>query len=177
MASRRLVIAQWPSSLDCFLDEDAEKQIAIVQDVIRSVRDIRNNRNIPPKKMLVVSAKSHQQNVDILNQNAVLIQQLAGATDFQAGADIPKPPAAAVAIADAAQIYVHDAIDPQAERARLQKQKQQIQDAKVAVEAKLNNENFIAKAKPQVVNQARDKLTQLSEQLKSVEKNLLELDA
>jgi valyl-tRNA synthetase len=139
------------------------------------VRDIRSNRNIPPKEMLVVSAKSQQESVDILNRNAELIQQLAGVTGFKAGIAIAKPPNAAVAVADATEVYVHDAIDPEAEQHRLEKQKQEIEKAKKAVEAKLGNENFLTKAKPQVVAQARDKLAELTEQLKTVEKHLSEL--
>ncbi|MHC4338185.1 MAG: hypothetical protein ACYSTG_09635, partial [Planctomycetota bacterium] len=44
-----------------------------------------------------------------------------------------------------------------------------------AVQARLSNENFVAKAKPQVVAQARDRLAELAEQLKTVEKHLSEL--
>jgi valyl-tRNA synthetase len=67
-------------------------------------------------------------------------------------------------------------IDPQAERHRLEKQKQKLQRAKKAQEAKLANENFLQKAKPQVVAQAKDRLSQLSKKLKTVEKHLAELE-
>ncbi len=171
-----LVVAEWPQKADVLNDPESEKQIEIIQAAIRTVRDIRNNRNIPPKKMLVVSAKSQQKTVDILNQNAELIHQLAGVREFKAGTDIVKPANAAVAIADATEVYVHDAIDPEAERRRLEKQRQQLQQAKEAVEAKLNNENFVTKAKPEVVAQAKKKLVELSEQLATVEKHLSELN-
>ena len=79
-------------------------------------------------------------------------------------------------IVDQMQIYLHDAIDVKAEKQRLEKQKQQIDKAKKAVEAKLSNENFVNKAKQQVVAQARNRLTELSEQLKTVEQHLSELE-
>ena len=170
-----LVVAEWPQKIDGLRDPESEKQIEIVQAVIRTVRDIRNNRNIAPKEMLVVSAKSQQETVDILNQNADLIRQLADVREFRAGIDLAKPANAAVAIADATEIYVHDAIDPEAERRRLEKQRQQIQQAKEAVEAKLGNENFVGKAKPEVVAQANERLGELSEQLATVEKHLSQL--
>jgi valyl-tRNA synthetase len=66
-------------------------------------------------------------------------------------------------------------IDPDAERKKLEKQKDEIEKAKKAIEAKLNNENFVAKAKPQVVAATRDKLAELTEQLKQLEKHLSEL--
>ncbi|KPL20100.1 MAG: hypothetical protein AMJ75_12335, partial [Phycisphaerae bacterium SM1_79] len=174
--SKALVIAEWPQENDFLRAPDAEKQIEIVQAVIRTVRDIRSNRNIPPKERLVASAKSQRQTVDILNQNAELIGQLAGVKEFHAGTDIVKPTNASVAIADATEVYVHNAIDPQAERRRFEKQKRQIVKAKEAVEAKLANESFVGRAKPEVVARARDKLAQLTGQLKTVEKHLSELE-
>jgi len=174
--SKALVIAEWPQKNDALLNPNVEKQIDIIQAAIRTVRDIRSNRNIPPNEMLVVSAKSQQETVDILNRNTELIRQLAGVKELKAGVAIVKPANAAVAITEATEVYVHDAIDLQAERVRLEKQKEQIEKAKKAVEAKLANENFVTKAKPEVVTQAKDRLAELSEQLKTVEKHLSELE-
>ena len=174
--AKALVIAQWPVGLESLMDEDAEKQIMLVQAAIRTIRDIRSNRNIPSNESLVVSAKSQHQTVEILNGNAELIRQLAGVKEFKAGIALVKPENAAISIMeDATEIYVHDAIDLQAEREKLEKQKQLIEKAKKAVEAKLANEDFVTKAKPEVVAQARERLAELSEQLKTIEKHLSEL--
>jgi len=171
-----LVVAQWPVGLESLIDEDAEKQIMLVQAAVRTIRDIRSNRNIPSNESLVVSAKSQHQTVEILNDNAELIRQLAGVKEFKAGIALIKPENAAISIMeDATEVYVHDAIDLQAEREKLEKQKQQIEKAKKAVEAKLANEDFVTKAKPKVVAQARERLVELSEQLKTIEKHLSEL--
>ena len=172
-----LVVARWPEDLDSFLDDDAEKQISNVQAVIRTVRDIRNNRNIPPKEMLVVSARSQQETVDILNRNSELIRQLAGVKEFESGTDVVKPPNAAVVVVEATELYIHDIIDIKAERQRLEKQKQQIEKARKGTEAKLANKDFVEKAKPEVVTRAKEKLAELTEQLEVVEKHLLELES
>ncbi len=175
--SDALVVADWPGRIDGLKDADAEKEIAIVQAVIRIVRDIRNDRNTGPKELLVVSAKARQEDVDILSRNAKLIERLAGAKEFNAGVKTAKPANAAVGIAESTEVYVHNAIDVEAERQRLEKQKDKVEKAKVAAEAKLNNENFVNKAKPEVVAQARDKLAELSKQLQAIEKHLTELDS
>ncbi len=170
-----LVIAEWPQKVDCLQDTDAEEQIDIIQTVVRSVRDIRSNQNVPPKERLVVSVRSQQGIVEILERSTELISQLAGIKEFMAGTDIVKPTNAAVSIAGVTEVYVHEAIDTEAEQHRLEKQKQQIEKAKESVEAKLGNKNFVSKAKPQVVAQAKDKLAKLVEQLNTVEKHLSEL--
>jgi valyl-tRNA synthetase len=171
-----LVIAEWPQKVDRLLDTNAAEQIDIIQTVTRTVRDIRSNRNIPPKKLLVVSVRSQQEIVEILERNSELISQLAGIKEFNIGTEITKPANAAVSIAGVTEVYVHEAIDPDAERQRLEKQKEQIEKAKKSVEAKLTNENFVTKARPEVVAQAKDKLEQLVDQLNTVEKHLSELN-
>jgi valyl-tRNA synthetase len=56
------------------------------------------------------------------------------------------------------------------------KQKEQVEQAKKGVETKLANENFIARAKPEVVTQTKNKLVELTEQLAVIEKHLSELN-
>ncbi|MCJ7777423.1 MAG: valine--tRNA ligase, partial [Sedimentisphaerales bacterium] len=156
--SEALVVAEWPEKLSSLVDTDSEKQITLIQSVIRAIRDIRSKYNKPPSEMLFVSAKMRREDVEILSRNAELIRHLAGVKEFKAGITVVKPKSAASAILDDMQIYVHDVIDTQTERKKLEKQKDEIEKAKKTIEAKLNNENFVTRAKPQVVTQARDKL-------------------
>ena len=95
--------------------------------------------------------------------------------EFTAAEALEKPENAAAIIHDDMQIYIHDVIDPEAERLRLEKQKDKIEKAKKGVEAKLSNENFVSKAKPEVVSSAREKLAELTEQLETIERHLSEL--
>jgi len=175
-SAEALVIAQWPMGLDSLVDEDVERRIWTNQSVIREVRDIRNKYDIDSSKVLGTSTRAPIETAADLSKHADLIEYFARIRLLGAGPDIVKPKSAATAIVDDMQIYVHDVFEPKAERARLEKRKQEIEKAKKAVEAKLGNEDFVTKAKPQVVARAKDKLAQLSEQLKTVEKNLLELE-
>jgi len=172
-----LAVAEWPKDLDVLVDEDAQQQIATAQSPIRAIRDIRNKYNIAASTKLTVSAKAPAMVAETLNGRAKLICHLAGIEQFEAETNLKKPKNAATAIVDDIQIYVHDVIDPEAERARLEKQKQDVEKAKSTVESKLQNENFVTKAKPLVVTQAQERLAQLQEQLKTLEKHLSELDA
>lgn len=171
-----LIIAAWPDGLESFVEEDIEEQIATIQNVIRPIRDTRSKYNIAPSKRLTVSVDSTPAVVETLNENSYLISNLAVLDDFTSACNIVKPPNSAVSVVGDMQIYVHDVIDLEAERARLEKQKQRIENAVGPIQAKLNNENFINRAKPKVVAQARGKLKELSEQLETVEKHLLELN-
>jgi valyl-tRNA synthetase len=170
-----LVIAPWPGSLEPLRNEQVEEQIRVVQETVRAIRDIRSKCNLSPSEKLAASASAPSAAADMLRANSDLVCQLAGLNSFQAAENMAKPNNAAAAIVGAMQVYLHDVIDPEAERARLEKQRQEIEQAKRAVEGKLANENFITRAKPDVVAQAREKFQQLQEQLHAIEEHLAEL--
>jgi valyl-tRNA synthetase len=170
-----LTIATWPGSMASLKDAEVERQIQVVQDVVRAIRDIRSQYNIAPSGKLKASAAAPQALANVLDTGRDLVCQLAGLEAFQAAEGLAKPNNAATAIVEDTHVYVHDVIDPAAERARLAKQKQDIEQAKKGVESKLANENFVTRAKPEVVAQAREKLQQLQEQSQAVERHLAEL--
>jgi valyl-tRNA synthetase len=170
-----LIIADWPKGLNKFIEPTIEEEILIVQKVISVIREVRNKYTVPPHEMLFVWAKPQKQHVHIMERNADLIKQLAGVGEFKAGITIVKPPNAAVVIADATEVYVHNVINVEAERARLEKRKNEILAGVKSNEVKIANENFISRAKPEVVKQTKQRLAELSEQLNAIEKNLAEL--
>jgi valyl-tRNA synthetase len=174
--SAALVVAQWPAKLDFLVNEDIEVQISSVQMPVRTYRDMKNKYNIPNSQRVSASASVSPDVVQTLTANSELICHLAGLNGFEAGVDIEKPARAAVSVVDGMSFYMHDVIDPDTERARLQKEQRLAERAKNAQEAKLANESFVTKAKPDVVTRAREKLAQLQEQLETIERHLAELN-
>jgi valyl-tRNA synthetase len=172
-ASKALIVAGWPEGLELLIDPDIEEDICII--VTRVIREIRNQYNIVPSKRLAASANAPKATADILKANAELICNLAGLDKFLVETEAEKPQNAATALVDEIEVYVHDVIDTEAERSRLEKQKQQIENALGSVQSKLKNEDFVTRAKPEVVTQAREKLQELTEQVETIEKHLSEL--
>ena len=111
------------------------------------------------------------------NTGFVGIKQLGVIKEFNVGMEVVRPANAAVGIADSTEVYVHDAIDPKAEKIRLEKQKSDVEKAKKAAENKLANKKFVEKAKAEVVARARERLSELTEQLKAIEKHLADLSS
>jgi valyl-tRNA synthetase len=174
--AKALVVADWPGRIDLQINDEAEEQIDKIQTVVRAIRDIRSKYNKSPSEKLVASVKAPDEISCILTANSSLICQLAGLKEFNASQSATKPETAAATIAGQMQIYLHEAIDIEAERKRLVKQKEQVEQAKKGVEAKLANENFVARAKPEVVAQTRNKLSELTGQLETINKHLAELE-
>ncbi len=170
-----IMVTPWPELIDGCVDEQNEQQIETVQSVIRSIRDVRSQYNIPPSKPLVCSAAAPEAVCAMLNANAALIQKQAFVESLMVETGLEKPDNAAAIIVDEIQIFVHDAVDKEAERTRLEKQKEFILKGIKPLEGKLGNENFTSRAKPEVVERSRQKLNELQEQLAAVEKLLAEL--
>jgi valyl-tRNA synthetase len=175
-SAKALVIAEWPKRINSLINEDAEQKIEKIQTVVRAIRDIRSKYNKAPSEKLIASANAPAEICDVLNAEKGLICQLAGLKEFTASQSAQKPENSAATIAGQMQIYLHEAINVEAEKKRLAKQKEQVEQAKKGVEAKLANENFIARAKPEVVAQTKNKLAELTEQLAAIEKHLSELN-
>jgi len=170
-----LIVAEWPDKLESLEADDIEKQIETIQSVVRLIRDTRSKYNIAPSKGLTVSVDSPPAVVDTLNENSDLISNLAVLDEFTSACNIVKPVNSAVSVVGDMQIYVHDVNNPELERAKYTKQKEQIESAIKPLQAKLNNEDFINRAKPEVVQQARAKLKELTAQAQAVDKHLSEL--
>jgi valyl-tRNA synthetase len=175
--AKALVIADWPKRIDSLMDEEIEQRIDEIRAVTRALRDIRSKYNKAPSEKLAASVNAPDEISDVLNADSRLICQSAGLKEFKASRTATRPQNAAATIAGQMQIYLHDVVDIEAERKRLNKQKEQVEQAKKGVEAKLANENFIARAKPEVVTQTKNKLEELTEQLAAIEKHLAELDS
>lgn len=170
-----LVIAEWPNDLDSLVYKEVEDKVAVIQEAIRGIRDLRMKYNKQPSEKLEASIDAPKEPAEVLNKNAGLICQLAGLKKFDASEKIEKPKNAAAIIAGQMQIYLHQAVDIEAERLRLEKQKQQLEQAKKGLEGKLANDNFVSRAKPEVVAQTKNKFKELVEQLAAVEKHLSQL--
>ncbi len=174
-AADSIMISPWPEAISGQINEQVESDIDLAQNVIRSIREVRSQYNIAPSKKVACSASASESMCRLLSAHAALIAQLAGAEPFEIAVGLEKPDNAAAVVAGEVQVYVHDVIDPEEERKRLQKQKEFVVKGIKPLQGKLNNENFTSRAKPEVVEQSRQKLKELKDQLAVIEKHLSEL--
>jgi valyl-tRNA synthetase len=170
-----LAMSSWPELPEKLKDQATETAVEKIQLVIKSLREIRNKYGISPKEQMKASVNAPESISKILDENSELICQLANIEKFSASSEIQKPEKAAASIAGQMQIYLHNAIDPQAEIKRLNKQKEKILKGKKSAEGKLSNENFVNKAKPEIVQRTKDQLKQLNQQLAKLEELIAQL--
>jgi valyl-tRNA synthetase len=176
-AAESVCIAPWPVFPADWQDAAMEARIARMQDLVRSVREVRNRYMVESKTPLNVSVRCSAAVAVDLRTLTPFISSLAGVGTLQCGPDTVKPRQSATHVHPEYESYVslEGLIDVAAEIKRLEKQKADKARFLQGACAKLANTNFVANAKPEVVQQQRDLAADLENQLKVIEENLREL--
>jgi valyl-tRNA synthetase len=175
-ASDLLVTARWPEPHPEWRQPALEGDMDLLQAVVRAVRDVRNAYTVSPRTLLDVRIQAPETTARRLQRLKAHLSHLAGVETLTIGAELTRPPAAATRVVGDAELFVLGAVDPGAERARLGKQRDELGKQIAATEARLGNEQFVAKAPAHVVEGARTKLAELNAELERVEQSLAALD-
>ena len=155
-----LIIAPWPIANLQAIDEEAERQFSLVQEIITRIRDARNQVNVEPgRRVPVIMAAGDQ--TSMLETQAPLIEFLARTEKPQLHEQLAQKPAQSMSqLADSVEIYLPLAgmLDIGKELERLDKEIAQARQEITRLQSKLSNEAFVTKAKPEVVEKEREKL-------------------
>ncbi|MFP3937227.1 MAG: class I tRNA ligase family protein, partial [Phycisphaerae bacterium] len=175
-AEGMLVRASWPRADAGTIDETLEQRFATLQQIIREVRNIRTQHNIPRSRQTDVVVEAAGRDAELLADNAELIRSQASVGELTVEQTGYQPPAdAAAATVGTVKVYVLGAVDRTAELKRLDKEAEKLRKAIDGAEKKLANENFVNKAPAEVVQQQRDRLDEQKAQLSAVEDALEKL--
>ncbi len=155
--------AEWPKP--GYLDEDAAGEINWLIELVSGLRSARAEMNVPPsaRAPLVVVGAADDTCVRLLRHDPA-IKQLARVEDIVLEQEVPKG-CAQVIVGEATYCLPLGAlIDVAAESARLEKALGKISADVDKISGKLQNEKFVANARPDIVAAERQKLTTLEEQ-------------
>jgi valyl-tRNA synthetase len=162
-----LIVAPWPQVNREAIDDEAEQEFSLLQEVITRIRDARNQVSIEPaRRVPVIMAAGNQ--LAMLQAQAPLIEFLARTEKPQFYAQLPQKPEQSMSLlAGPVEIYLPLAgfLDIDKELERLDKELAQAQQEIVRLQGKLANEAFVSKAKPEVVEKEREKLAIQEERL------------
>jgi valyl-tRNA synthetase len=175
-ATESVVIAAWPSYPVAWRDAAVEERIGRMQELVRSVREVRNRYNLEraPLDVFVHCPAAVAADFRTL---APFITQLAGVGKLEAGTDVSKPPQSAGHLTPDFDVYVslQGLIDRGVELQRLQKLLAEKRKFLQGLQAKLANENFVKNAPPEVVQQQREKIAEVEKQIETLEENIKDL--
>ncbi|MDI9259858.1 valine--tRNA ligase [Alicyclobacillus sendaiensis] len=174
-----LIDAAWPDAADLPVDERAVEQMRAAMEIIRAVRNVRSELQIPPKTSVPIVIGCDTEGVrGVVNQVTEMIARFCNAERVDVGAGIEPPKQAAVQVVTGAKIYIPLAglIDMDAERERLKKEANRLKGEVERLEKKLANANFVQRAPQEVVAQEREKLADYRAKLSAVEERMASLE-
>jgi valyl-tRNA synthetase len=176
-AADSVMIARWPEAPAEWRSLEVEKRMARLQELIKSIRNIRSNFNVDNRSRVCAHVRCSDEVAGELSNAQPFIEQLATVDELVAGPAVTKPADSASAVAAEWELYVplSGLIDRPAEIARNQKLLQALAAHLKSFQAKLSNADFVAKAPPDVVEMHRQRRAELEAQQASVEAILREL--
>lgn len=173
-AGESIMISEWPKG-ELHFEED-EKRMSAVMDVIRTVRNIRAQMNVPPSRKAALKIRTDRE-ADV-KECELYIKRLAGASEVILMEEGQTESGAASAVTELGEIFLPlgELVDISKELERLNKEKANLESEIKRAYGKLANEKFTSKAPEKVVNEEREKLAKyqdmldkLLEQIKSFE--------
>ena len=171
--------AAWPDAISTHHDESIERQFAEFQEVVGAIRKIRASQNIPPRENVPVSIRCSDSSLQLLEPMVSYFESLAGAEIIEIGptakAFETDAPLALTAIDIEVHVDLEKFIDVEAELARLEKLKSQLEKQIAGKQNKLGNENFVSRAPEDVVAKERATLADLEKQSISVDGDIQRL--
>ncbi len=154
---------------------EAEAKIQTLQHITRAIRDIRNQYNVDMKRILDTTIQAATADAAVITGGVDIIESLANTKLVAVGPDAQKPANAATAVVGTTRVFVARVIDRDAELARLEKRRQELEKLIVSSNAKLNNEAFVSKAPAAVVQGLREQLQRQESEMTTVRTSLAEL--
>jgi len=173
-----LVVAAWPEAEGALHFPKEAEEFAMVQEVIRSIRNLRSQVQLPPGKKTPVIIRAGGNNKVCLEEEAHHINDLAFAEPVTVDPDLEKPKQALTAIiGEDVEVYLplEGVIDLEAEIARLKKEVGQLEEEIKKTEGKLNNKNFREKAPADVVDKEKARREEQEAKMQKLQQRLQEL--
>ena len=173
-----LISAKWPVFPDAWVDAEAEAEIGWVIELVSEVRSIRSEMNVPPSArapLTLIGAGDVARGR--LARNRDLIVTL-GRLESAKEADAPPAGAVPFVLGEATgALAIAEFIDLAAEKARLNKEIASFAGDIERTAKKLNNPDFIARAREDVVQENRDRLIESETAKAKLEAALARLSA
>ena len=155
-----LIIASWPGVEGLTADPAAEEAMALLMETVVTIRNVRSEMNVPPSREAAVSIRADHHAAALYREAASYLRTLGRVSELAIGPELAKPRHAAHDVVGHSEVFVHleGLIDLELERQRLGREREKTETLVISARKKLENQDFLDRAKPEVVNREREKL-------------------
>lgn len=177
-AKEACITSAWPQANTNETDTDAATTFALIQDMVRGIRNIKSQYNVSPGKYIAATLNVETEALaDSLNRYAPYFAKLARVDAMTVGTGQAKPKASASVVVGRNEVYIPLAgmIDLDVERERLRKEIEQKAKFLGGIDRKLQNEKFVTRAPAAIVEKERQKQRDVAAELERLRANLADL--
>ncbi len=168
-----IMLQPYPQRAQFPHDEAAERAIAPVKAAILGARQIRGQLDVPRSRQMPSYIKpSSAEARALIDANRTYVVALANLSELHFIEDESSLPPTAMQLVDGETTHVPLASiidDPDAELARLAKRKAKVRQDLAKAEGKLRNQNFVANAPAEIVEQERTRIADFSHEITQLE--------
>ena len=174
-----IMISAWPTYREDFNFGAEEREVEIIKEAVRAIRNVRTSMNVPPSRKAKVYVVSEDEKVlEIFDRSRVFFAMLGFASEVNLQKDksgIAKD--AVSAVISQATIYMPFAelVDVEKEIERLKKEQERLKKELARVNGMLSNERFVSKAPEAKIQEEREKLEKYTQMMTQVEARLVQL--
>jgi valyl-tRNA synthetase len=171
-----LILAEWPE-MDGLEDPAADAELTWLMDVISSVRSVRTEMNVPGgAKLPLVVVGANEETLRRLVASTSLIARLARLEEISPQGSVPKGSAQFIVGEATWALPLEGVIDIETEKTRLGKERDKLAADIAQIERKLGNEQFVAKAPEEVIEEQRARRAAAAERQTRIEDALTRLN-
>ncbi|MFP4020649.1 MAG: valine--tRNA ligase [Halanaerobium sp.] len=153
--------AQYPEKEESSLNPDAEEKMDLVMNVIKAVRNIRNEMKVNPGRRIKALLAAPEAKSEILEEGREYIENLARIKELKIGGDeLERPDKVSTSIVKEVEVILplEGMIDLDKEIERMEKEIEEMDFEIERAEGKLNNEGFVNNAPEDLVEEEKQKL-------------------
>ena len=177
-SSDLLAVARWPAHDRALNDAQAIESFQRVQALVMAIRNVRGERQVHDRRRIVLHAP--KEIMDIVAQGSGTVETLAGLERAECSDGATRPADAVPFPFLGCELLLSalvDAVDVGAERKRLEEIIVDRERKSAGFEGKLSNAGYLAKAKPEVIEETRRMLSQAQADLAAARRALEVLSA
>ena len=167
-----IMVQRYPAADDFPADPDAEEKVEFLSGIIRAIRNLRTEMNVPPSRKVRVVLFDTEERLALVRAYESVVCTLARTEPLEYLSQGGRPEKVATAIVDTTEVYVPLDVDLEEESSRLHRALDKLETELARVRKKLGNENFTAKARAEVVEREREKAQEMEEKIEALNRSL-----
>ncbi|AOM82937.1 valine--tRNA ligase [Salisediminibacterium beveridgei] len=175
---KSITVASWPEVKKDLTNDQAVKDMELMQEIIRSVRNTRSELNVAPSKTIELMVNANNRDVlDQLKRGEQYIWKFCNPSELNMGTQLTAPEKSMSSVLKGLELYMPLAglLDLDEEIRRLNDELKRLDGEVARVQKKLGNEGFTAKAPQNVVDEERAKEKDYIQQREKVQARINEL--